>query len=120
MTSMDDKVKMCLQYIGKDMRNKLLNSLIKRDIEELEQSGVEFTTPEQFYQLNKEFRDSYEQHSISKNVKISLQDKSGLHVACQNCKSKDIIVQYSQMLFGDEVETEIISCNYCGASFTNL
>lgn len=117
---MDNKVKQCLIYLNSNFKNKLLNSFIKQDIEELEKSGINFISPEQFYQLNDTFNNIYQLYIKNIDNTIIKQDKSNQHVICPNCKSTDVTVQYSQLLFGDEIETEIINCKYCGGTFTNL
>jgi DNA-directed RNA polymerase subunit M/transcription elongation factor TFIIS len=117
---MDNKVRQCLMYINSNYKNKLLNAFIKQDIEDLENSGIEFTSPEQFYKLNPKFSEIYNQYIINSDNTLIKQDKSNQHIVCPNCKSTDVTIQYSQLLFGDEVETEIISCKYCGGNFTNM
>jgi DNA-directed RNA polymerase subunit M/transcription elongation factor TFIIS len=117
---MDNKVRQCLMYINSNYKNKLLNAFIKQDIEDLENSGIEFTSPEQFYKLHPKFSEIYNQYIINSDNTLIKQDKSNQHVVCPNCKSTDVTIQYSQLLFGDEVETEMISCKYCGGTFTNM
>lgn len=115
----DNKVRACLNFLRMTTKNRLLNSFLREDITEYEHiTGTKFAEPVNFYQLNDQFKSTYNLHLASTNLKFTKNEKNTT-ITCPNCKSTDIIVQYKQLLSGDEVETEIIQCNYCGGSFTN-
>lgn len=116
----NEKVKSCLNYLKSGTKNKLLNSFLKEDIIEYEKSGKKFNNPLDFYQTNDSLKVFYDQYLLSKNINIVKQNKNTTNIVCPNCKSSDITIQYKQFLSGDEVETQIINCNYCGGSYTNL
>lgn len=118
--NMDNKVRMCLNFLRISAKNKLLNSFLREDIIEYEsQTGQKFNEPVDFYKINDEFKARYNISLTSKNLKFTKNEKN-ITISCPNCKSTDVIVQYKQFLSGDEVETEVIQCNYCGGVYTNL
>lgn len=113
---MDSKIKQCLNFVQYSYKNKLLNTLLKQDIEELEKT-TPFEYPEQFYEKNDHIVVAYNELKKLNEIKI---EKEKMGMVCPKCKSDNIIIRYSQMLHGDEVETQEIFCNFCGGSFTNL
>lgn len=118
--SIDSKVRHCLNFLRATSKNKLLNAFIRKDIEQYEQlKGKSFNEPVDFYQINDEFKSKYNLYLSGKGLKFTKNEKNTT-ISCPNCKSLDVIVQYKQFLSGDEVETEIIQCNYCGGMYTNL
>lgn len=118
--TIDNKVRMCLGFMRTSGKNKLLNAFIREDINEYEKTtGKTFNEPVDFYQLNDEFKTRYNLYLSSQNLKFTKHEKNAT-IACPNCKSHDVIVQYKQFLSGDEVETQVIQCNYCGGVYTNL
>lgn len=118
--NLDKKIRFCLNFLRVNTKNNLLNAFVREDILEYEKlKKTEFVEPVNFYQLNDEFKLKYNMYMASKNFKFVKNEKNTT-IACPNCKSLDVIVQYKQFLAGDEVETEVIQCNYCGGVYTNL
>lgn len=118
--NLDKKIRFCLNFLRVNTKNSLLNAFVREDILEYEKlKNAEFVEPVNFYQLNDEFKLKYSMYMASKNFKFVKNEKNST-IACPNCKSLDVIVQYKQFLAGDEVETEVIQCNYCGGVYTNL
>lgn len=118
--TIDNKVRLCLNFLKINTKNKLLNSFLREDIEQYEKlMGKDFVEPVEFYQMHPEFSQKYNLYLMSKNLAFTKNEKN-TSVTCPNCKSSDVNVTYKQFLSGDEVETQVIQCNYCGGTYTNL